>query len=59
MQAQTTWRPVVCALGMPPCFGMPLYVSGAHQLLDASGALLHAQIRERVQREMTGYVAFV
>jgi chromate reductase, NAD(P)H dehydrogenase (quinone) len=57
--ARTAWLPVVRALGMQPWFGTPLYVSGTHQVFDASGTLLDAQLRERLQRYMTGFTAFV
>ncbi len=59
VQAQTAWLPVVRALGMQPWFGTPLYVSGAHTVFDASGALLDEQIRERLRIYMTGFVAVV
>jgi chromate reductase, NAD(P)H dehydrogenase (quinone) len=59
VHAQTAWLPVVRALGLQPWFGTPLYVSGAHTVCDASGALLDEQLRERLQSYMTGCVAFV
>ena len=34
-------------------------VSGAHQVFDALGTLLDAQIRERLRTYMTGFVACV
>ena len=58
VHAQMAWLPVVRALGMEPWFGTPLCVSGAHQGFDASGTLLDAQIRERLQKYMTGSAAF-
>src|SRR3989442_10187995 len=59
VHAQTAWLPVLRALGMQPWFGTPLYVSGAHTVFDASGALLDEQIRERLRIYMTGFVAVV
>jgi len=59
VHAQTVWLPVVRALGMQPWFGTPLCVSGAHQGFDASGTLLDAQIREWLQKSMTGFAACV
>lgn len=59
VHAQTAWLPVFRALGLQPCFGTLLYVSGAHKVFDASGTLLDENIRERLQRYMTEFVAFV
>src|SRR5467141_4717337 len=55
VHAQTAWLPVLRALGMQPWFGTPLYVSGAHQVFDTSGTLLHEQLRERLRIYMTGF----
>src|SRR5215470_7466133 len=59
VHAQTAWLPVLRFLGMQPWFGTMLYVSSAHTVFDASGTLLDAQIRERLQSYMNGFVAFV
>jgi NAD(P)H-dependent FMN reductase len=59
VHAQTAWLPVLRALGVQPWFGTLLYVSGAHQVFDASGTLLDEQIRERLRMYMTGFAAFV
>src|SRR4029434_11073013 len=59
VHAQTAWLPVLRVLGMQPWFGAQLYVSGAHNVFDASGPLLDEQIRERLRMYMTGFAAFV
>ena len=57
--SQTAWLPVVRTLGMRPWYGMPLYVSNANQVFDASGTLTDPDIRERLKQFMTGYAQFV
>src|SRR5262245_20833949 len=57
--AHIAWLPVLRALGTQPWFGPPLYVSGAHRVFDASGALLDEQIKERLRTYMAGFVAFL
>ncbi len=46
-------------MGMQPWFGTLLYVSGAHQVFDASGTLRDEQSGEWRWMYMTGFVAFV
>jgi NAD(P)H-dependent FMN reductase len=57
--SQTAWQPVVRTLGMRPWYGMPLYVSNATQVFDASGTLVDPDIRERLKQFMTGYAHYV
>jgi NAD(P)H-dependent FMN reductase len=59
VHAQTAWLPVLRTLSMQPWFGSQLYVSGAHNVFDASGTLLDAQLRERLRLYMAGFAAFV
>jgi chromate reductase, NAD(P)H dehydrogenase (quinone) len=57
--SQTAWLPIVRTLGMRPWYGMPLFVSNANQVFDASGTLVDPDIRERLKQFMTGYVQFL
>jgi chromate reductase len=57
--SQTAWMPIVRTLGMRPWYGMPLYVSNATTVFDASGTLIDPDIRERLKQFMTGYAQFV
>jgi NAD(P)H-dependent FMN reductase len=57
--SQTAWQPVVRTLGMRPWYGVPLYVSNANQVFDASGTLIDPDVRERLKQFMTGYAQFL
>lgn len=57
--AQTAWLPVFRALGARVWFGGTLYVGGASKVFDGSGRLVDEQIRERLQRYMSGFTTFV
>ncbi|HVY82837.1 MAG TPA: NADPH-dependent FMN reductase [Steroidobacteraceae bacterium] len=57
--SQTAWLPILRTLGMRPWHGMPLYVSNANQVFDASGTLVDPDVRERLKQFMTGYAHFV
>jgi len=56
--SQTAWLPVVRTLGMRPWYDIPMYVSNAGQVFDASGALVDAGMRERVAQFMAGFAKF-
>ncbi len=57
--SQTAWLPVVRTLGMRPWHGMPMYVSDAGKVFDASGTLIDPDTRERLKQFMSGYAQFV
>jgi NAD(P)H-dependent FMN reductase len=57
--SQTAWQPVVRTLGMRPWYGVPLYVSNANQVFDASGTLIDPDVRERLKQFMSGYAQFL
>ncbi len=57
--AQAAWLPVVRTLGMRPWFEGRLSISGAARVFDASGAIVDAEIRERVRAFIAGFAAFV
>jgi chromate reductase, NAD(P)H dehydrogenase (quinone) len=57
--SQTAWMSVVRTLGMRPWYGVPLYVSNANQVFDASGTLIDPDIRERLKQFMSGYAQFL
>jgi chromate reductase len=57
--SQAAWLPVFRTLGMRPWFGPPLYVGNASKVFDASGRLVDAAIRGRLQKYMEGFVDFI
>jgi NAD(P)H-dependent FMN reductase len=57
--SQNAWLPVLKTLGTRPWFGQSLYLSGAHRLFDASGALTDEESRKRVQAYVAGLAEFV
>ncbi len=58
--SQTAWLPIVRTLGMRPWYGSaPLYVSDAAHVFDASGKMVDASARERLEKFIGGYVQFV
>ena len=59
ISAQTAWLPVFRALGMRPWFGTPLYVSAVHKALDDDHRLADPDTRERLQKFLAGFAAFI
>ena len=59
LSSQTAWLPVFRTLGMRPWFGGSLYVASATKVFDASGNLVDAAIRARLQKFLQGFTAFV
>jgi chromate reductase, NAD(P)H dehydrogenase (quinone) len=57
--AQDAWLPVVRTLGMLPWFEGRLLVSGAAKVFDTSGALVDAATREKLEKFVLGFCAFV
>ena len=57
--AQDAWLPVIRTLGMLPWFEGRLLVSGAAKVFDTSGALVDAATREKVEKFVAGFSAFV
>nr|WP_294972782.1 NADPH-dependent FMN reductase [uncultured Pseudomonas sp.] len=57
--AQDAWLSVLRMLGAEPWFGGRLVVSHAGQLFDDAGNLLDAELRERLQAYLSGFVEFV
>lgn len=57
--AQTAWLPVFRTLGARVWFGGTLYVGGASKVFDTSGRMIDDQMKERLQRYMSGFAAFV
>lgn len=57
--SQNAWLAVLKTLGTRPWFGQSLYLSGAHRLFDASGALADEESRKRVQGYVAGFAGFV
>ena len=57
--AQTAWLPVFRTLGARVWFGGILYVGGANRIFDASGKMVDDQMKERLQRYLSGFAAFV
>ena len=57
--AQDAWLPVVRTLGMLPWFEGRLLVSGAAKVFDSSGALVDAPTREKIEKFVRGFCAFV
>jgi len=57
--AQAAWLPIVRTLGMRPWFEGRLSISGAARVFDASGAIVDAEIQERVRAFIAGFAAFV
>lgn len=59
ISAQTAWLPVFRVLGMRPWFGMPLYISAAHKTVDDQHQLVDPETRQRLQKFLAGFAAFV
>ena len=59
ISAQTAWLPVFRVLGMRPWLGMPLYVSAVHKTMDEQHKLTDPDTRERLQKFLAGFAAFV
>lgn len=57
--SQTAWLPILHALRMRPWFGKALQVARAGELFDDSGTLTDDDMRERLQKYMEGFAAFV
>ena len=57
--SQTAWSPVLRTLGTRPWFGFPLYVSNASKVFDAEGKLADQATRDRLQKFLQGFAAFV
>lgn len=57
--AQAAWLPVLRMLGANPWFGKQLYVPGAGQVFDATGALTDEKIRKLLTEFMAGFAGFV
>lgn len=57
--AQSHWLPVLRTLGTRPWFGGRLMLSRAHQVFDASGAMIDEASRKQLGEFLRGYVAFV
>jgi NAD(P)H-dependent FMN reductase len=59
LSAQTAWLPVFRVLGLRPWFATPLYVSGIHKAVDDQHRLVDAETRERLQKFLAGFAAFI
>ena len=57
--SQEAWLPVLRTLGTQPWFGGRLMVSRAESVFDADGNLTDESLRERLQKFVHGFVAFV
>jgi chromate reductase, NAD(P)H dehydrogenase (quinone) len=57
--SQTGWLPVLRTLGTRPWFGQQLYVAGARQVFDESGALIDPMIKNLLTQYMQGFAAYV
>jgi chromate reductase, NAD(P)H dehydrogenase (quinone) len=57
--AQSAWLPVFRTLGMQFWSGGSLYVTSAHTVFDANGALVDQKVRELLTKFMQGFAAFV
>jgi NAD(P)H-dependent FMN reductase len=59
LSAQTAWLPVFRVLGLRPWFATPLYVSAVHKTVDDQHRLVDEETRERLQKFLAGFAAFV
>ena len=59
LSAQTAWLPVFRVLGLRPWFEAPLYVSTVHKTMDDEHRLTDPDTRERLQKFLAGFAAFV
>ena len=57
--SQASWLPVVRLLGMQPWFGQSVLVSDAANVFDSTGRVTDPQTRQRIQRFVEGFAAFV
>lgn len=57
--SQAAWLPIFRTLGAKVWFGNILYVAGARKVFDDAGNLVDEAIRERLQRYMAGFAAFI
>ena len=57
--AQAAWLPVLRALGTAPWFGGWMMVPTAAKVFDQHGQLIDQTTRERLQKFVTGFAAFV
>lgn len=57
--AQTAWPPILRALGVRPCFGEGLFLSGAGKAYDAERKLIDETIRKLVSDYVTAFAKFV
>ncbi len=57
--SQDAWLPVLRTLGTQPWFGGRLMVSRADGVFDADGSLTDESLRERLQKFVHGFAAFV
>jgi NAD(P)H-dependent FMN reductase len=57
--SQDAWLPVLHTLGATVWSGERLMVSAAHTLFDAEGRLVDQATRDRLQKFLAGFAAFV
>jgi len=57
--SQAAWLPVLRTLGLRPWFDEKLLVFEAKKMFDASGALTDVHTRERIEKFVAGFAAFV
>ena len=57
--SQNGWLPVLKVLGTRPWFGGRLVVSRANNAFDANGVLMDENVRNDVQKFLTGFVEYV
>ena len=57
--SQTGWLPVLRTLGTQPWFGQQLYVAGARQVFDESGAIVDDAVKGLVTKFMTGFAKYI
>ena len=59
LSAQTTWLPVLRALGLLYWSGGRLFVPRAAQTFDSSGTLVDETVKEQLRQFLIGFTAFV
>ena len=59
LSAQTAWLPVFRVLGLQPWLATPLYLSSVHKTVDDQHRLVDPETRERLQKFLAGFAAFV
>jgi len=57
--AQTAWLPVLRTLQTRPWFGGRLLVSNAAKVFDGTGALVDADVQEKLKKFMSGFEIFI